>query len=780
LTRQVPDLIFIETDRQPQFLKFGKEAVFCTGLHLKFAIYNRFFNPCFMNIKLLLQAVAQNIKSSWAFLRSFAVRQLRIVYPHLHDMFSVLRCIWFHFLMLGVGYFALTSTEQARDMLYVFTDAIAGGVRGISENFWLLSFFFAGIFWWSFVMWFTSRLILKSSHIRLIFKKWETRGTTRVNAAAWHIRFIIRYFPRLSGALPFLFVMIGTLSLTTKATFTIVLFGILTIASFLFYTFRARLQEYFFSRKWVIKRFGAERTKQFKADPDRFETQRQPLSVGGKLVAAIAFTVTTVLFLLLCLIKDPVLPQTIGPHGLILSALGGWTVFGSLLVLYSNRYRIPGILLLLIYTVMVSRCNNNHSVRTTTRLAHVDERETLEQRIEGWMQAFVADSTISGTDSSSTGEIPVIVVASQGGGIRAMNWTVRVLNQLNNEKALPNFYRHVFALSGVSGGSVGIAVHTAYMRDSVSNTNGLNKVISSDYLSPVTAGLLYPDMVQKFLWWPRESFDRARRLEDAWSECYKDTLNSNRLDADFLSLWKSKAATNYTIPSLFLNSVVAESGQKAIISNIQLDQHYFPDAIDVIHETGYDMPLKSAALCSARFPFVTPGGLVQLTGADAGHLIDGGYLENTGMVTGLSIICAINDYINDSTPGKKHIPKHIKKRLRPVLLFIQNADFGASAIHPLTLMHELSVPPSGFINSWDREGVALDQQMKLLTERLSPKVSYIKFELDRNQVPIPLSWYISKTADAEVSRQTKGLNTLGPNKEAYTDLCQLFAENRKR
>ncbi|MFN8711925.1 MAG: hypothetical protein ACK5Z2_03655 [Bacteroidota bacterium] len=733
-----------------------------------------------MSAKLFFQSSFNNVRHIWALIAAYIVGKLRIVYPHLHDLFSVLRCIWFHFLMLGVGYFALTSTEQARDMLYVFVDALAGGISGIWVNKWLLFFFFAGITWWSFVMWFTSRMILKSTHISLIYKKWELSGNERVVKAAWQIRMIIRYFPRLSGALPFLFVMIGTLSLTTNSDFTAVLFGILTLISFLFYSFRAQLQDYFSKHRWVIKRFGAERAKLFKADPHRFEAQRQQLSPGGKWVAGIAFSGTTLLFLIICLIKDPGLPQVIGPHGLILSALGGWTVFGSLLVLYSNRFRIPGFLLLLIYTLMVSRCNNNHSVRTTTRLAHVDERETLEQRIEGWMQAFVADSSVFSIDSSSTGEIPIIVVASQGGGIRAMNWTVRVLDQLNKEKALPNFYRHVFALSGVSGGSVGIAVHTAYMRDSTVDTEGLNKVISTDYLSPVTAGLLYPDMVQKFLWWPRESFDRARRLEDAWSECYRDTLNSNRLDAGFLSLWKNKSSENYTIPSLFLNSVVAESGQKAIITNIQLDNHYFPDAIDVIHETGYDMPLKSAALCSARFPFVTPGGLVQLTGADAGHLIDGGYLENTGMVTGLSIICAINDYINDTTPGKNHIPQHIKKRFRPVLMFIQNADFGASAIHPLKFMHELGVPPSGFINSWDREGVALDKQMKLLTNRLSPKVSYIKFELDRNQVPIPLSWYISKTADAEVNRQAKGLNTLGPNKEAYTDLCLLFAANRKQ
>ncbi|MGL5889323.1 MAG: hypothetical protein ACRC3B_05525, partial [Bacteroidia bacterium] len=271
-----------------------------------------------MNIKHLFQSLVKNIRYLFVLIRAYILGKLRIVYPHLHDLFSVLRCIWFHFLMLGVGYFALTSTEQARDMLYVFTDAIAGGFEAFFDNGLLITFFFVGIFWWSFVMWFTSRLILKSSHIRLIYRRWEMRGTTRVNAAAWHIRLIIRYFPRLSGALPFLFVMIGTLSLTTSAVhagalIAAVLFGGLTLLSFLFFSFRAQLQEYIFSRNWIIKLLGTDRVKLFKADPDRFEAHRQQLSAGAKLVAGIAFSITAILFLLLCLIKTPSLPQAIGP-----------------------------------------------------------------------------------------------------------------------------------------------------------------------------------------------------------------------------------------------------------------------------------------------------------------------------------------------------------------------------------------------------------------------------------------------------------------------------------
>jgi hypothetical protein len=701
------------------------------------------------------------------------------IYPHIHDVFAVLRFVWFHVLMLGVGYFTLTFTDQARDMLYVLTMALESGVSKLllGENRFLAASFFIGILWWSFVMWFTTRMVLKSGNIRLLrYNVYKEDGMT-VRKASRYIRFFIRMFPRVAGSLPFFFVMMGAWQLNRGPGFTVLLFGCLTVAAIICYSLRTRIQDWFATRSIVIRLLGKMRADKLKADPRRFDTQHRSLKSGGRGIAVTAFLLALSLFVWLSVNKTAALAQGIGPHGLILSALGVWTVFGSILVVFSNQWRIPGFLLLLIYIVGISHYNNNHEVRTVLNTTRVNARPKLTAQIANWMNTRVQEYDARG-DST---EIPIIVVAAQGGGIRAMNWTARVMHGLSNHPQLPGFYRQVFAMSGVSGGSVGLAVHTAFMHDGGCTDTMLGAVVSADYLSPVTAGLLYPDMLQKFLFWEQKTFDRARRLEDAWAEEYAAAMNpgENTLDKDFLSLWEGNTCN---LPAIFLNSVLAENGQKAIISSLSLDTVYFPDAVDVIGALQKDFPLKSAALCSARFPFVTPGGLVKFSDHSGGHLIDGGYLENTGLVTALSIISAINDYINGSTfIANDPLSSRAKKRFKPVLLFIQNADFANKQPEPLTTMHELTVPPSGFITAWDRAGVALDKQMQLLTQKLTPQVTYLKFELDRRKVEIPLSWYISEVANQNIKEQAQLLENseLAANKNGFITLLELFADKKK-
>jgi hypothetical protein len=707
---------------------------------------------------------------------------LRKVYPHIHDVFAVLRFVWFHVLMLCVGYFTLTFTDQARDMLYVLAEALEGGFTAITDtqNLFLVTSFFLGILWWSFVMWFTSRMILKAGNIRLLVYHTQEKDGVNQRVASVYIRFFIRQFPRVCGSLPFLFVMAGAWQLNRGTGFTVVLFGLLFILAIAVYSLRTRIQAWLATRRMLIKLLGNARAEKLNADPHRFDPRHQSLRRGGRWVAVMAVVLTIGLFVWLSVNKTAAFAQRIGPHGLILSALGSWTVFGSMLVVFSTRLRIPGFLLLILYVLVVSNFNNNHSVRTSPDQARVNTRPGLTPQIAGWMRSRISLHPSADSVAADTSVIPIVVVAAQGGGIRAMSWTARVMQHLSYQPELPGFYDHVFAVSGVSGGSVGLAVHTAFMSNGACPDSALGKMVSADYLSPVTAGLLYPDFFQKFLWWKVETFDRARRLEDAWAERYQETIAvspgaKNMLNNDFLSLWDNG---RYRLPAIFLNSVLAENGQKAIFSNIRLDSIYFPDAIDVIHQTRHDFPLKSAALCSARFPYVTPGGLVRFTDGTGGHLIDGGYLENTGLVTALAVVSAINDYINGiATIPNDPLTAQQRKRFKPVLLFIQNADFSSKQVYPIQTMHELLVPLSGFISSWDRAGVALDRQMDFITEKFSPEVTYVKFELDRKGLAIPLSWYISVNADREINDQAKMLrqSKLTGNVKSFHSLCEIFA-----
>lgn len=96
---------------------------------------------------------------------------------------------------------------------------------------------------------------------------------------------------------------------------------------------------------------------------------------------------------------------------------------------------------------------------------------------------------------------PVILVTAEGGGIRAAVFTATVLSRLVDR--CPKLAAHIFAISGVSGGSIGAAIYAAAMKakppetdakrcdpiDSSSSTyqDSLMAVLSDDHLSPLLA-----------------------------------------------------------------------------------------------------------------------------------------------------------------------------------------------------------------------------------------------------------------------------------------------------
>ncbi|MFX7866411.1 hypothetical protein ABTK37_20655, partial [Acinetobacter baumannii] len=60
-------------------------------------------------------------------------------------------------------------------------------------------------------------------------------------------------------------------------------------------------------------------------------------------------------------------------------------------------------------------------------------------------------------------KFPLYVVAAEGGGIYAATHAASFLAEIQD--MCPGFSHHLFAISGVSGGSVGAAVFNALTRD---------------------------------------------------------------------------------------------------------------------------------------------------------------------------------------------------------------------------------------------------------------------------------------------------------------------------
>ena len=130
-------------------------------------------------------------------------------------------------------------------------------------------------------------------------------------------------------------------------------------------------------------------------------------------------------------------------------------------------------------------------------------------------------------EAERLGEYPVFIVAAQGGGIYPANNAARFLARM----LCPAFRQHLFAISGVSGGSVGSATFAAALHadDAPLDTVGpdakicpkiadflagvgraedidasgrieqrVASILETDFLSPLVAGFLFTDFTQLF------------------------------------------------------------------------------------------------------------------------------------------------------------------------------------------------------------------------------------------------------------------------------------------
>lgn len=297
--------------------------------------------------------------------------------------------------------------------------------------------------------------------------------------------------------------------------------------------------------------------------------------------------------------------------------------------------------------------------------------------IQAWATARGLDTT-AGAAPVSTADaapMPVLLVAASGGGIRAAYWTAAVVDCLvertdegddpcadpvtDVDRARAASRRDRFLLgSGVSGGSLGLTAYVSAAGPSwVPRGPGSGGAtvaplvggppnrwyadrLGDDYLAPVVASWLFNDGLNTLLR-PTQGVDRGAILERAWSASWPD--------GELTRPWFNAQATGLE-PLLVLNGYSVNDGCRFAVSPINTNARRSAstcrtpesdgetlldatiDAADVLCD---DLSAASAALLSARFPFVSPSGRIDR--CDGGprppesvEVVDGGYRETSG------------------------------------------------------------------------------------------------------------------------------------------------------
>lgn len=471
-------------------------------------------------------------------------------------------------------------------------------------------------------------------------------------------------------------------------------------------------------------------------------------------------SIITVPTFLIATIFVPVQTGTfMGAGAVTFLAFAAMVPVGTFFVFWTQEKGTPVFAALFVFALLFSRINDTHEIRFLPDSQPADMEMTAA--FELWQEA----------GGRGQNEVhPVVFVATAGGGIRAAYFTATVLGEL--EEAVPGMHCRMFAVSGVSGGSLGAVVHSSVLKAISPSCDGpagpdfaakSRQVLAQDFLGPTVAAMLGPDLIQAFL--PVGIFDdRAEVLELSWERGYQRAFDGsdNLLAGPFGDIGPQPGAGNWR-PVLLLNGTQEESGKRILTSHISVRPTDFPDAIDFFDLSKCDVRASTAALNSARFTYVSPAGTISGCGGDGTHVLDGGYFENYGAV---SLLQAIRRFTE--------LAKHQGIKIRPIIIQISNdTGFGLETYSddrpraeggPQKWANEALAPIFGLLGARTARGILAAKELRQWlvahnqgAER-DQKGIYVHFRLYDEGVSIALGWLLSNAAEEEIERQYAEMN----------------------
>lgn len=494
-----------------------------------------------------------------------------------------------------------------------------------------------------------------------------------------------------------------------------------------------------------------------------------------------------------------------GSAAIAFGGLGSWVAIASILALASRVFRFPVLAALVLARILLGLLVDEHRVRTDPGSAwagpEADPRPTLAAELDRWRSLHA---------NAPAGPVPVVLVASAGGGLRAAWWTAIALADL--VERYPGLERHIVAVSGVSGGSLGAVVFAACLGREEERARGerpldrgrirtcVRAVLANDFLAPTLVALLYTDALGPALTEPLGWGGRAAALENAWAAAF-DALPERVLRAD--GSWSNPLAGRFLElagtervgwqPILFLNATHEERGRRVITSRVRIDQPPFLDAWDLHRLSGRDLWTVSAVHNSARFSFVSPAGLLRGPAPaeeKRGHLVDGGYFENFGAVTLLEATREILGRLGDE---RRFLPIVIQITSDPALAghdLVREGPCGTpaplpfapeDAHSPWTIANEALAPLAAILATREARGLlAVRELARTLRcrERSSdaPEPAFVHLAMCGTEERRPaLGWVLDSGSRRAIER---GLEPEGCNREELRELDRALAAAR--
>ncbi len=431
------------------------------------------------------------------------------------------------------------------------------------------------------------------------------------------------------------------------------------------------------------------------------------------------------------LLASALAPLSVGRLGsatIVYLAAALWVAAGWLLMWLGDRAKFPVIFAMLVLALIFSPFNDNHAIR------RLDVAPGNRPDLTTYFRARYAH--LRQLDPRP-GRLPVFVVATEGGGIRAAYWTTTVLTHLQDTIRIngsPTFADHCFAISGVSGGSLGALVFNALRTEEIDRGNSFKLHPhaqamlgeKSDSLTPALAVMLQPDLVQRFLPFPL-FHDRAQALEQSWEHWWRQTVGNDRFSQGFATT-SQNPKYSMSMPLLLINGTMVEAGNRIITSPVR-GGTTFGDSVDAFDHIGRDLRFSTTALQSARFTYMSPAGTMLHDDKMLGHVVDGGYFENSGAATGAEIA----DWLQQNLDVDVWI------------IIIKYGPDTSGFPPPERVANEMLSPLRAIFDTRDARGeLAVVDIRKFAPQRV------LTFRLMPQGAPLPLGWLLSLRSQREI------------------------------
>lgn len=425
---------------------------------------------------------------------------------------------------------------------------------------------------------------------------------------------------------------------------------------------------------------------------------------------------------------------------------------------------IPYRIIVALLFVLVSFTNNDHPLRQMDKAQDFKEnRITLDSFSLQWIQAHYP-STPSVAPQEVQDIYPVFVCA-EGGALRTGCFTSMLLAKLSD--SIPGFRDHLFAYSTVSGGSVGAGVFNTVQLASPKAKlyPGMEQYFKrSDYLAPIIQDIFFGEFLQLFSFGYFEHLDRAVTLEKVISKELKASFSlpdSINMETNFYLFNQA----NGLRPAVFINTTQAEEGLRSVFSNVKISSDHFVNCIDLAEKVQSDVRYSTACCLSARFPLVSPSGMLWENQFVKKHYLDGGYFENMGDATILEVIKGVENSV-----------EKYKLNIRVVPIVIQvsfDSDTPQKEINT-NLFNDILDVMNGLYDVRNGHTKTANSALKDMLKEMEGH--YFEFTVGNSVTEVPMSWTLSGHAIGSIHDRISKLTNSSTN-PMFSDLYSIISKD---